>query len=141
MTERFEIRPSKILVQWIIAIHLMCALTICWFSISVPVVALLLGLLGCSVWWQIKRMHKQNVLLEYNYVQDSWRVTQKDYIWINMIKVQPIYVNTKFVWLNFFGQERAPMTVIVGADSLDKAKYLQLRRSVICPAVLKASSS
>ena len=141
MIERFEIQPARIVWQWILMIHSICAVVVCLFAVSLLIKGLLLAFLMVSLVWQIKHRCSHKLLIEYNSGQNHWRIMNKDYIWNDMVSIQPVYVNTKFIWLNFFGQQRAFVSVIVGADSLDEAKYLQLRRSVICPAALNADSS
>ena len=141
MTERFTMQPSKMILHWLLVVHMIAVIVITLFSVSLAIQLALIVLLLASAWWQFNQWKINELLLEFNSVDQRWRLTKHENEWQDMVKVQPIYITSKIIWLNFFGQQGSLVTVIVGADTMNEAKYLQLRRSVICPAVLVESSS
>lgn len=141
MTERFIVQPSKMILRWLMAVHVIAAIVVTLFSISLGFRLGLIVLLVISAGWQFKQWKSNKRILEFNSVDQRWLLTRHGNKWHEMVKVQPVYITSKCIWLNFFGQQGSLVTVLVGADTMNEAKYLQLRRSVICPAVLVGSSS
>ena len=140
MTKRFIVQPSKMILRWLFSLHAAAIIVITLFAISSYIKWMLIFLVLISCWWQFKQWKANKLFLEFNALNQQWVLSKDEIQWEEMIKVRPIYVTNKFIWLNFFGQLGSLVTVIIGADSMNEAKYLQLRRSVICPAALIRSS-
>ena len=137
----FEIQPSKILFRWLIALHVLAGFTIGLFFVSLLFKLPLILLVIWSALRQLKIWHTRPITLEFDTTKERWRVSKGQSEWLQVKKVHPIYVTNSLIWLNFYTANRQLVTAMIGVDSMDAAKIIQLRRSVICPAVLGIRSA
>lgn len=137
----FDIQPSKILLRWLIVVHMLAGFTIGLFFVSLIFKLPLILLVVWSALRQLKLWRTRAITLEFDTTKECWRVSKDQSGWRQVDKVQTVYVAEQFIWLNFYTINRQLVTAMVGVDSMDAAKIIQLRRSVICPAVLGACSA
>ena len=141
MTEVFKIYPSNMLCRCLIGMYCLAVITISLFQIALIYKCALVVLVSMHALWCVHAWRKRKILCEFNANKNLWRVSKNGYVWIQVDKIRAIYVTEYLIWINFYTEKRCLISVWVGADSLDAPKYLQLRRSVICPAVLCARSA
>lgn len=137
----FEIQPSKILLRWLIALHVLAGFTIGLFFVSLIFKLPLILFVVWSALRQLKLWHTHAITLEFDTTKECWRVSKGQSEWLQVKKVQAVYLTEQLIWLNFYTANRQLVTAMIGVDSMDTAKIIQLRRSVICPAVLGACSA
>lgn len=89
----------------------------------------------------LNKWRKSAILCEYNANNDCWQVSYLTGEWKQVVKIRAVYVTDQWSWINFHMSSGKLIAVLIGKDSLLEANYLQLRRSVICPAVLRSSSA
>lgn len=137
----FEIKPSKILLRWLIALHVLAGFTIGLFFVSLIFKIPLILFVVWSALRQQKIWHTHPITLEFDTTKERWRVSKGQSEWLQVKKAHAIYITKPLIWLNFYTANRQLVTVIIGVDSMETAKITQLRRSVICPAVLGTRSA
>ena len=141
MTEVFKISPSKMLCRCLISMYCLAVIAIGLFQIALIYKCALVVLVSMHAVWCVHAWRKRKILCEFNANKNLWRVSKDESTWMQVDKIRAIYVTEYLIWINFYTKKRCLISVWVGVDSLDAAKYLQLRRSVICPAVLGARSA
>ena len=141
MILRFHIRPSGILCRCIIGLYALAVISLSQFQIA-PVYKWGLVIWVCiSAVCFIRKWRKSGVRCEYNVQKDNWQVFNAEGEGMRVTNVFPVYVTGHFGWINFYTNPSVTVPVFVGPDSMQAANYLQLRRSVICPAVLRSCSA
>lgn len=141
MIEVFKIHPSKILCRCLIGMYLFAVTTISLFEIALLYRWALVALVLMHAVWCVSVWRKRKILCEFNANKNLWRLSKDGATWMQVGEIRAIYVTEYFIWINFYTKRQHLISVWVGADSLDAAKYLQLRRSVICPAALCVRSA
>ncbi len=141
MIARFYVQPSKIVCLCLLGLYLLAAIALTQFHLAVMYKWTLFVCLGLSAVRFLIKWRKSAILCEYNANKDRWQVSKATGEWIQVFKIRAIYVTDRCAWINFHTGSGKVIAVLIGADALPADKFLQLRRSVICPAVLRSGSA
>ena len=141
MIVSFHIQPSKILCRYTLGLYVLAAISLTQFQIAFIYQCGLLCWLCISAVCFISKWRKSAILCEYNANKDRWLVSNAAEEQMQVINVRPVYVTSRWVWINFDTESGKLITALAGKDSMQAANFLQLRRSVICPAVLRSCSA
>ena len=141
MIVNFDIQPSKILCRYILGLYLLAAIVVTQFHIASIYQYGLLCWLCISAVRFLNKWRKSAILCQYNANKYRWQVSNAAGEQLQVIKVRPVYVTSRWVWINFYPESGKLITVLAATDSMQTANFLQLRRSVICPAALRSCSA
>ena len=141
MTARFYIQPSKMLCRYILGLYALAAITLMQFQMALILKCTLLLWLCIYAVRFLNKWRKSAILCEYNAKKDCWQLSSGTGEWIQVTKLCAIYVSDQWAWINFHASSGMLIALLIGRDSLQATNFLQLRRSVICPAVLRSGSA
>ena len=139
MRETFELKPLGLVLSWIIIIHLLAGVMTSLFVITMEIKILLACLVALHGIWQFRGWAGRRWHLQFDANRQLWNVAMGERVWKEVTSVQPVYINDRLIWLKFVCAGRS-LTVIADANSVSNQKFMQLRRSVICPTALTTGS-
>lgn len=76
-------------------------------------------------------------ILMYESNTKLWKVCEKCDNWQQYNTLSAMYINQWFVWIVLSNSDNKTKGLIIGRDSLPSERYLQLRRCILCPEVVR----
>ncbi|MFK7794261.1 MAG: protein YgfX [Gammaproteobacteria bacterium] len=138
MIEQFKVKPSGLVTAYIAIIHLFALICVLGFDIpnylrTVGVFALLVSLL-----WSIKQwLCQQQYLIKYEGLYQCWSISVDAQEWRRYESVRVAYLNDAFVWIVLSSPGVPQKARLIGVDSMENERFLQLRRCILCPDMFK----
>lgn len=138
---RFYVQPSKILGRVWVGLYVLAVATSLQFEIALLYKYCLIGVLVVGAIHFMYRWRTSAVRCEYHANRNRWLVSKQAHGWVPVDKVCAVYVTPYLVWINFHTVAGHWLPVLAAADSMRRTQFIQLRRSVICPATLSPHSA
>ena len=126
--------PSRLMTIYIVVIHVFTGICILSFDIPTTLCAVGVIILLASFLWCLKQwVFQPQSLIKYEYIYKRWSVSDDVQQWQYYESVNVVYLNDTFVWIILSSPGIPSQAKLIGVDSMEDERFLQLRRCILCP--------
>ena len=133
MIYEFKVKASIYVALTIITAHSFSIGLISLFAIPVTLKLVAIVMTVISLCWQLHKWYESDIEIRYQASNQSWTVPGEGKCGQSYSVIKTVYLCDVFVWIILSSPGQAVKPVIVGVDSLESEKFLQLRRCILCP--------
>jgi len=134
LIEQFEVKPSILMAFFICVVHVFTFVSALYFDLPLFFyVVILLAVLISWVWSINQWSCHQHYFIKYESVYQSWSVSNDTQQWQRYENLSVAYINDALVWIILGSPGGNAMASLIGVDSMDNERFLQLRRCILCP--------
>ncbi|MFK8027692.1 MAG: protein YgfX [Gammaproteobacteria bacterium] len=136
MIEQFEVSPSRLMVIYIVFVHVFTIVCVMSFDLSMLLIASTTLILLISLAITLKQWSaKGHFFIKYESAFKCWSVSSDSNHWQRFEHLNVAYLNDSLVWIILSSPGKRSRAKIIGVDSLSNERFLQLRRCIICPGI------